>query len=259
MREPGHSFRNVQVRWNSTKHAHDYAVSWEDDSGSYWIQCTQQHELKRLPRRVAERHGRTATIHIAGSDRGRDADQFPVLHEVIAFAKANKLFDAADAAREIQHLQWQKEWIKEGSNKIEDLREQLKLLKAKLDNAQHLVIAMATKKLPHGTYSLLRPYDLKSLRDLEKWKYDAIESVVQLANVDNNGFAYCPLCGDGVSSFRGEPERGFRFPAGLAMHLEGSYRAHQCDVMRLAIEGAKDWDKFQIAALDEKIAKLSRD
>jgi hypothetical protein len=210
---------------------------------------------------MQKRYGRTATIN-CGS-KALDADQFPIVQEVIAYAKATKLFDAADTRKKIDFLKHQKERILAGSNDIEELREEIKHLKRTLEGAHHVIAHLATKDHPipsgpDGSYVLLSPMHLKSSDDWMRWQDDVIDRVINLAKVEN-GRAYCPLCGGGTTPWGSWPryeekERGFQFPMGLEMHLKGSHRAHQCMVMEIVIELADDRTKFRIADIEKQMS-----
>ena len=80
---------------------------------------------------------------------------------------------------------------------------------------------------------------MKTIDEWFRWKGKIVTEVVKIAPNDDD-FAFCPLCGEGVQGFTDSEPRGFRYPIGLEYHLEGSHRASQCAVMKTAWELARD-------------------
>ena len=73
------------------------------------------------------------------------------------------------------------------------------------------------------------PYDFTRETSLG-WERRAVERILEIVPVDNQGRAPCPLCGM-TTQFYGV---GFVVPGGLERHLLGSHKSHQCDVMHAA-------------------------
>jgi len=123
--------------------------------------------------------------------------------------------------------------------------DELKRLKKELSHTRLNLVYLATQRSPkpfeaHGL--LIRSAaKLQTREDWWCWERDALHGVLEIAEVDATGHARCPLCGDGVRDDWGSgKERGFSYPTGLEMHLEGKGRASQCLVMRTALERAHD-------------------
>lgn len=125
------------------------------------------------------------------------------------------------------------------------LEEEIVRLRNELYFTRRALIEMT----PQGAQDvLLNYYNCKSREDVFRWLNEAIEKIVGLAEAkparqmgDYGGSgnrAYCPLCHRGSDNPFGI--NGFAFPGGLERHLEGSYNARQCDVIKAALGMALD-------------------
>jgi len=99
------------------------------------------------------------------------------------------------------------------------------------------IAAPEFQDLLHGIFSC------KRRKEAYEWQRIATEKIIErvkpspakeMGDVPHNGpRAYCPMCG-------GSPDniyqiQGFAYPEGLRRHLEGSFNARQCDVMKAAL------------------------
>ncbi|WP_158985803.1 hypothetical protein [Lysobacter panacisoli] len=99
---------------------------------------------------------------------------------------------------------------------------------------------------PEAKKLLMSHYGRPSDQPLWDWASETAEKLIeQCQNVIQATYqgqpfgaprAYCPLCGDGSSSFY---EEGFALPTGLMRHLTGYGNMRQCEVFRAALALAK--------------------
>src|SRR5690606_27369685 len=83
----------------------------------------------------------------------------------------------------------------------------------------------------------------KTRKQAYDWHYKAIETILESVspmppekmgdNSAGNPRAYCPLCRGSSNNISGL--EGFAYPEGLRRHLEGSFNARKCDVMKAAL------------------------
>lgn len=122
-----------------------------------------------------------------------------------------------------------------------ELEEEITKLRRELWTARVAVIQMAP---PDAQRLFGGMYGCESREAAYKWLHDAVEKAIALAKPagemgDHGGIerAYCPLCRGSSSS---PYARGFSYPEGLKRHLDGSYNARHCDVMKIALAIAID-------------------
>ena len=145
-----------------------------------------------------------------------------------------------------------------------DAEDEIKRLKHELQDTRLSLIYLATSRSP-------KPYELhkaligsalsiETRHDLSKWEGKAFVTVMEAAVVDKNGCAFCPLCGDGVEDWSSRKKRGFKYPYGLQMHLDGLGKASQCEVMKMALLYANNAnkEKWQTAEKQANISALMK-
>jgi len=129
-----------------------------------------------------------------------------------------------------------------------NLQKEVSRLKDELDEARRSMLAMTG---PQAEGLLLSYFSAMGLRSGEyeagpraralRWLRGIAADVLRLAQVAPTHLsdrALCPLC---KASPRGPHALGFTFPEGLERHLLGIYNAHQCPVVRAALELAVEY------------------
>lgn len=113
-------------------------------------------------------------------------------------------------------------------------------LESELDEAYEDILSMSGVQLDfHGFFKC------KSRVELDRWERSLVDAALDAANpVDGIGidplsqYAFCPMCRGGVDdNYAGE--RGFKFPIGLARHIEGWGSRPSCAVYRAARRTAR--------------------
>ncbi len=113
-------------------------------------------------------------------------------------------------------------------------------LKQKLERAR--IVAFALMK-PSVRGLIETCTDVRTREEACAWRYRIVDKIIDKAKARPSGYfselrANCPLCGYGGSSWY--QADGYKMPDGLRMHLLGSGRASECDIMMLAFEAAID-------------------
>lgn len=126
-------------------------------------------------------------------------------------------------------------------NRVAELKEENERLKRELDNARDDILELR----PRPISDQFRVYRLcKNNHEQMVWWYETIKMIIDSTKPDpeysnewTGDRADCPLCGDGNSWHH----NGFSLPEGLKRHLEGSSKARQCAVMKIADEVSRDY------------------
>lgn len=131
-------------------------------------------------------------------------------------------------------------------------------LEEELDESRYSIVRLMPGKIQEVLRSF---YDCESRKETHGWENETALEITEFAEILNQDGglyfsdqrAYCPLCGDGSSSYSTE---GFTVPEGLRRHLVGS-GAQQCDVFKAAEKLAIDYwhRKFSEAEEAEEIEK----
>lgn len=122
-----------------------------------------------------------------------------------------------------------------------DLEAEVARLRGELWSVRTALTTMASRDfldLFHGIFSC------KSREGAYDWFRFAVEKTLErvkprqaqeMGDVSYNGpRAYCPMCGGSADNIH--HIQGFAYPEGLRRHLEGSYNARHCDVMKAALD-----------------------
>ena len=106
-----------------------------------------------------------------------------------------------------------------------------KALREELSSARNTILRLSRKRLDWDGYMACVTPDVQY-----RWRYALVREAIELAEVvsapGSVDRAYCPLCGEGASSFTAD--QGFAVPVGLEQHLMGLGRASPCDVTQAA-------------------------
>jgi len=116
---------------------------------------------------------------------------------------------------------------------MSDQSYEIKDLKRRLLAASSCVVSLC----PDQFFDVLRGDDFSN-----PWLWQAalVDAVVAAAQPDQRGRAACPLCRSRTKDTNTGDPVGFTVPEGLAMHLRGSHRAHQCTVVKVVFERHRD-------------------
>lgn len=115
-------------------------------------------------------------------------------------------------------------------------------LKKQLEITRQALITLLPKKVASTAEDFLHNY---SAHDRDTALTDFVAKLIDHATLSafpdagcmNEVRAYCPLCGEGS---QGPYEEGYRIPGGMARHLYGRHNCHQCHIMTVLVEMAKD-------------------
>lgn len=109
-------------------------------------------------------------------------------------------------------------------------------------------------------------FSCKSRAEAHAWLRTTSQAIVQTVTprpggamgdtVQSGPRAFCPLCGRGADNIF--QLHGFAYPEGLARHLEGSYNARHCNVMRAALGLAYEAAERSVQRPDQAAAIQSR-
>jgi hypothetical protein len=134
------------------------------------------------------------------------------------------------------------------------MQDELKRLKDELYLARRDLVEIATNSLSEELYYelLSGSHKCNTMDEFFVWKHNTIKKIVEASKPEQDEDiyrplqVYCPFCKNGTTW--GDVTRGFAWPAGLSMHLNGDGNARQCRVIKAAFELGRE-------RVDEKIEK----